>query len=203
MNNNFYHISHGNTFDPTPITEDLKTFLHNTWTRGAEIIAFIGLLKFIVKNRYILTDKIDKKYFDSMYFIKPELEDKLRDWIEDEYEDAYIVSKTNNEENSLFNIINKITTSNKLGVSNSIASKFMHMATRKAGSGSTTTSTCFYYLPTNRGDGYYILYFTFDGKSIKECQILCFKGYDEKDEKSFYIRELEEWEDVDKKEYKK
>lgn len=147
----------------------------------------------LLASKFNFIDKIDKKYFDSMYIIRENVANKLKQWVK-ETKDAYII-KSDKDGN-----INKHAYD--FSKNNKTASNNMHLATRSIGKGFLTTATCFYKLPVEGGHA--ILYFTFDGKSIEDCKLLCLKqGADPKKDSSYYVKKLTGWKQIPVEEYKK
>ena len=190
------------------LNEDLKTFGHNLWTRSIagmgmhslnlkrlKVIPMPGNLIGFLSNIFHGADKIDYNYFKSMYVITDRVKNKLLSILQKSYKDAVIVGKGG---------VKDSTNAHPLDFNSKehgLASRHMRQATADLG-GITTTATCFYKLPIK--SGYYILYFTFDGDDIKNCQVLCKKpNSDNDDYDSYYTRKMPEFNQIPEHEYKK
>ena len=199
--------------------EDLKTFGHNYLSSS-----LYGYHHSKTINNFIIplyrkfmggtADKLsfDRKYFDSMYQITPQLKKKLLSWVS-KIEDARAFT---DDERTMF--IDKDTSTiskiNKGGIyrdeltnKNNLASNKTRLATRSLGNGRFTTCTSVYYLPSGKGS--YIIFFTFDGDSIEDAKVLCNKDNSESAyngnafDKNFFVKEISQWKSVSPEEYKK
>ena len=206
MNKFICHLFIPNIEDEFSLNEDLKTFGHNLWTRGVGIgphafnikrLAVLPLPSSMVgflSNLFNGTDKVDYGYFKSMYNITDRVRSRLLSILRS-YKDAVVVGKNGIQGGTNAHFLNFN------GKSSGLASRHMRQATAGFG-GITTTATCFYKLPTK--GGYYILYFTFDGTGIKNCQVLCKKpGANNEEYDSYYTRKIPEFDRIPESEYKK
>ena len=201
--------------------EDLKTAFHNNLSSSLyghhyknvkNINTFLAPLyrKFMGGT----ADKLsfDRKYFDSMYVISPQLKKKLLSWVSN-IKDARAFT---DDERKMFidkdtSTISKISKGgiyrDELTNKNNLAANKTRLATRSLGDGHFTTCTAVYYLPSGKGS--YIIYFTFDGDSIEDAKVLCNKDNSESaysgdvSDKNFYVKEITQWKSVRPEEYKK
>ena len=200
--------------------EDLKTFGHNYLSSslyGYHHSKFINNFLIPLYRKFMgdTADKLsfDRKYFDSMYQITPQLKKKLLSWVS-KIKDARAFT---DDERKMFidkdtSTISKISKGgiyrDKLTNKNNLASNKTRLATRSLGDGHFTTCTAVYYLPSGKGS--YIIYFTFDGDSIEDAKVLCNKDNSESaynntglSDKNFFVKEISQWKSVRPEEYKK
>lgn len=149
----------------------------------------------VLSNVFHGADKVDYAYFSSMYTITDKVRARLLSILQRGYKDAIIVGQNGIHGGSNSHIFDLN------GRKSGLASRHMRQATSGFG-GITTTATCFYKLPTK--GGYYIIYFTFDGSGIQNCQVLCKKpGSDNESYESYYTRKVPEFGQIPENEYKK
>ena len=200
--------------------EDLKTFGHNYLSSslyGYHHSKFINNFLIPLYRKFMgdTADKLsfDRKYFDSMYQITPQLKKKLLSWVSN----IKGARAFTNDERKMFidkdtSTISKISKGglyrDKLTNQNNLASNKTRLATRSLGDGHFTTCTAVYYLPSAKGS--YIIYFTFDGDSIEDAKVLCNKDNSESaynntglSDKNFFVKEIPQWKSVRPEEYKK
>ena len=202
--------------------EDLKTFGHNylsSYMYGYHSKNNKNINNFLIplyrKFAGGTADKLsfDRKYFDSMYVITPQLKKKLLSWVSN-IKDARAFT---NDERKMFidkdtSTISKISKGglyrDELTNQNNLAANKTRLATRSLGDGHFTTCTAVYYLPSGKGS--YIIYFTFDGDSIEDAKVLCNKDNSESaynttglSDKNFFVKEISQWKSVRPEEYKK
>ena len=201
--------------------EDLKTFGHNylsSYMYGYHSKNNKNINNFLIplyrKFAGGTADKLsfDRKYFDSMYVITPQLKKKLLSWVSN-IKDARAFT---DDERKMFIDKDTSTTTkiskggiyrDKLTNQNNLASNKTRLATRSLGDGHFTTCTAVYYLPSGKGS--YIIFFTFDGDSIEDAKVLCNKDNSESayntslSDKNFFVKEISQWKSVRPEEYKK
>ena len=201
--------------------EDLKTFGHNylsSYLYGYHSKNNKNINNFLIplyrKFAGGTADKLsfDRKYFDSMYVITPQLKKKLLSWVS-KIEDARAFTDDErtmfiDKDNSTISKINKGGIyRDELTNQNNLASNKTRLATRSLGDGHFTTCTAVYYLPSGKGS--YIIFFTFDGDSIEDAKVLCNKDNSESayntslSDKNFFVKEISQWKSVRPEEYKK
>ena len=202
--------------------EDLKTFGHNylsSYMYGYHSKNNKNINNFLIplyrKFAGGTADKLsfDRKYFDSMYVITPQLKKKLLSWVSN-IKGARAF--TDNERKMFIDkdtsTISKISKGglyrDKLTNQNNLAATKTRLATRSLGDGHFTTCTAVYYLPSGKGS--YIIFFTFDGDSIEDAKVLCNKdnresAYNNTDlsDTNFFVKEISQWKSVRPEEYKK
>ena len=202
--------------------EDLKTVAHNYLSSamyGYHSKNNKNINNFLIPiHRKIIGstgDKLsfDRKYFDSMYTITPQLKKKLLSWVSN----IKGARAFTNDERKMFidkdtSNVSKISKGgiyrDELTNQNNLASNKTRLATRSLGDGHFTTCTAVYYLPSGKGS--YIIYFTFDGDSIEDAKVLCNKDNSESaynntglSDKNFFVKEIPQWKSVRPEEYKK
>ena len=201
--------------------EDLKTFGHNylsSYLYGYHSKNNKNINNFLIplyrKFAGGTADKLsfDRKYFDSMYVITPQLKKKLLSWISN----IKGARAFTNDERKMFIDKDTSTTTkiskggiyrDELTNQNNLASNKTRLATRSLGDGHFTTCTAVYYLPSGKGS--YIIFFTFDGDSIEDAKVLCNKDNSESayntslSDKNFFVKEISQWKSVRPEEYKK
>ena len=202
--------------------EDLKTFGHNylsSYMYGYHSKNNKNINNFLIplyrKFAGGTADKLsfDRKYFDSMYQITPQLKKKLLSWVSN-IKDARAFT---DDERKMFIDKDTSTTTkiskggiyrDKLTNKNNLASNKTRLATRSLGDRRFTTCTSVYYLPAGKGS--YIIFFTFDGDSIEDAKVLCNKDNSESaynntglSDKNFFVKEISQWKSVSPEEYKK
>ena len=201
--------------------EDLKTVGHNylsSYMYGYHSKNYKNINNFLIplyrKFAGGTADKLsfDRKYFDSMYQITPQLKKKLLSWVSN----IKGARAFTNDERKMFidkdtSTISKISKGglyrDELTNQNNLASNKTRLATRSLGDGHFTTCTAVYYLPSGKGS--YIIYFTFDGDSIEDAKVLCNKDNSESayntslSDKNFFVKEISQWKSVRPEEYKK
>jgi len=194
--------NYGGGDDPYALNEDLKTFGHNLWTRGIGLGSHAFNLKRIpltgikfLSNIFNGTDKVDQEYFKSMYTMTSKVTNRLLGIIKAKYKDAVVVGQNNVKGSSNSHIFDF---NDKEG---GLASRHTRQATAGFG-GITTTATCFYKLHCS--GGYYIIYFTFDGKGIRNCSVLCKKpNTSPEDYDSYYVQQIPEFHQIPEADYTK
>ena len=155
----------------------------------------------------------DRKYFDSMYVITPQLKKKLLSLVSN----IKGARAFTNDERKMFIDKDTSTTTkiskggiyrDELTNQNNLAANKTRLATRSLGDGHFTTCTAVYYLPSAKGS--YIIYFTFDGDSIEDAKVLCNKDNSESaynntrlSDQNFLVKEISQWKSVRPEEYKK
>ena len=202
--------------------EDLKTFGHNylsSYLYGYHSKNNKNINNFLIplyrKFAGGTADKLsfDRKYFDSMYVITPQLKKKLLSWVSN----IKGARAFTNDERKMFIDKDTSTTTkiskggiyrDELTNQNNLASNKTRLATRSLGDGHFTTCTAVYYLPSGKGS--YIIFFTFDGDSIEDAKVLCNKdnsesAYNNTDlsDTNFFVKEISQWKSVRPEEYKK
>lgn len=201
--------------------EDLKTFGHNylsSYLYGYHSKNNKNINNFLIplyrKFAGGTADKLsfDRKYFDSMYVITPQLKKKLLSWVSN----IKGARAFTNDERKMFIDKDTSTTTkiskggiyrDKLTNQNNLASNKTRLATRSLGDGHFTTCTAVYYLPSGKGS--YIIFFTFDGDSIEDAKVLCNKDNSESayntslSDKNFFVKEISQWKSVRPEEYRK
>ena len=201
--------------------EDLKTFGHNylsSYMYGYHSKNNKNINNFLIplyrKFAGGTADKLsfDRKYFDSMYVITPQLKKKLLSWVSN----IKGARAFTNDERKMFIDKDTSTTTkiskggiyrDELTNQNNLASNKTRLATRSLGDGHFTTCTAVYYLPSGKGS--YIIFFTFDGDSIEDAKVLCNKDNSESAyngnpfDKNFFVKEISQWKSVKPEEYKK
>ena len=201
--------------------EDLKTFGHtylSSYMYGYHSKNYKNINNFLIplyrKFAGGTADKLsfDRKYFDSMYAITPQLKKKLLSWVSN----IKGARAFTNDERKMFIDKDTSTTTkiskggiyrDKLTNQNNLASNKTRLATRSLGDGHFTTCTAVYYLPSGKGS--YIIYFTFDGDSIEDAKVLCNKDNSESayntslSDKNFFVKEISQLKSVRPEEYKK
>lgn len=201
--------------------EDLKTFGHNylsSYLYGYHSKNNKNINNFLIplyrKFAGGTADKLsfDRKYFDSMYVITPQLKKKLLSWVSN----IKGARAFTNDERKMFIDKDTSTTTkiskggiyrDELTNQNNLASNKTRLATRSLGDGHFTTCTAVYYLPSGKGS--YIIFFTFDGDSIEDAKVLCNKDNSESayntslSDKNFFVKEISQWKSVRPEEYKK
>ncbi len=201
--------------------EDLKTFGHNylsSYLYGYHSKNNKNINNFLIplyrKFAGGTADKLsfDRKYFDSMYVITPQLKKKLLSWVSN----IKGARAFTNDERKMFIDKDTSTTTkiskggiyrDELTNQNNLASNKTRLATRSLGDGHFTTCTAVYYLPSGKGN--YIIFFTFDGDSIEDAKVLCNKDNSESayntslSDKNFFVKEISQWKSVRPEEYKK
>ena len=201
--------------------EDLKTFGHNylsSYLYGYHSKNNKNINNFLIplyrKFAGGTADKLsfDRKYFDSMYVITPQLKKKLLSWVSN----IKGARAFTNDERKMFIDKDTSTTTkiskggiyrDELTNQNNLASNKTRLATRSLGDGHFTTCTAVYYLPSGKGS--YIIYFTFDGDSIEDAKVLCNKDNSESayntslSDNNFFVKEISQWKSVRPEEYKK
>ena len=196
--------------------EDLKTVGHNylsSYMYGYHSKNYKNINNFLIplyrKFAGGTADKLsfDRKYFDSMYIITPQLKKKLLSWVS-KIEDARAFTDDErtmfiDKDNSTISKINKGGIyRDELTNQNNLASNKTRLATRSLGDGHFTTCTAVYYLPSGKGS--YIIYFTFDGDSIEDAKVLCCDVSKDKDyDNKYYVKEIPQWKSVRPEEYRK
>ena len=202
--------------------EDLKTFGHNYLSsymygyhsKNNKNINNL-LIPLYIKFAGGTADKLsfDRKYFDSMYIITPQLKKKLLSWVSN----IKGARAFTNDERKMFidkdtSTISKISKGglyrDELTNQNNLAANKTRLATRSLGDGHFTTCTAVYYLPSGKGS--YIIFFTFDGDSIEDAKVLWKKdnsesAYNNTDlsDTNFFVKEISQWKSVRPEEYKK
>ena len=188
--------------------EDLKTFGHNylsSYMYGYHSKNNKNINNFLIPLYRIsaggTADKLsfDRKYFDSMYVITPQLKKKLLSWVSN----IKGARAFTNDERKMFIDKDTSTTTkiskgglyrDKLTNQNNLAANKTRLATRSLGDGHFTTCTAVYYLPSGKGS--YIIFFTFDGDSIEDAKVLCNKDNRESAyngnafDKYFFVKEI-------------
>lgn len=201
--------------------EDLKTVGHNylsSYLYGYHSKNNKNINNFLIplyrKFAGGTADKLsfDRKYFDSMYVITPQLKKKLLSWVSN----IKGARAFTNDERKMFIDKDTSTTTkiskggiyrDELTNQNNLASNKTRLATRSLGDGHFTTCTAVYYLPSGKGS--YIIFFTFDGDSIEDAKVLCNKDNSESayntslSDKNFFVKEISQWKSVRPEEYKK
>ena len=201
--------------------EDLKTFGHNylsSYMYGYHSKNNKNINNFLIplyrKFAGGTADKLsfDRKYFDSMYVITPQLKKKLLSWVSN----IKGARAFTNDERKMFidkdtSNVSKISKGgiyrDELTNQNNLASNKTRLATRSLGDGHFTTCTAVYYLPSGKGS--YIIYFTFDGDSIEDAKVLCNKDNSESaysgnvSDDNFFVKEITQWKSVKPEEYRK
>ena len=201
--------------------EDLKTFGHNylsSYLYGYHSKNNKNINNFLIplyrKFAGGTADKLsfDRKYFDSMYVITPQLKKKLLGWVSN----IKGARAFTNDERKMFIDKDTSTTTkiskggiyrDELTNQNNLASNKTRLATRSLGDGHFTTCTAVYYLPSGKGS--YIIFFTFDGDSIEDAKVLCNKDNSESayntslSDKNFFVKEISQWKSVRPEEYRK
>ena len=201
--------------------EDLKTFGHNylsSYMYGYHSKNNKNINNFLIplyrKFAGGTADKLsfDRKYFDSMYVITPQLKKKLLSWVSNIKDARAIID----DERKMFIDKDTSTTTkiskggiyrDKLTNQNNLAANKTRLATRSLGDGHFTTCTAVYYLPSGKGS--YIIFFTFDGDSIEDAKVLCNKDNSDSAyngnpfDKNFFVKEISQWKSVRPEEYKK
>ena len=201
--------------------EDLKTFGHNylsSYMYGYHSKNNKNINNFLIplyrKFAGGTADKLsfDRKYFDSMYVITPQLKKKLLSWVSN----IKGARAFTNDERKMFIDKDTSTTTkiskggiyrDELTNQNNLAANKTRLATRSLGDGHFTTCTAVYYLPSGKGS--YIIYFTFDGDLIEDAKVLCNKDNSESayntslSDKNFFVKEISQWKSVRPEEYKK
>lgn len=201
--------------------EDLKTVGHNylsSYLYGYHSKNNKNINNFLIPLYRKFTgdtaDKLsfDRKYFNSMYTITPQLKKKLLSWVSN----IKGARAFTNDERKMFIDKDTSTTTkiskggiyrDELTNQNNLASNKTRLATRSLGDGHFTTCTAVYYLPSGKGS--YIIFFTFDGDSIEDAKVLCNKDNSESayntslSDKNFFVKEISQWKSVRPEEYKK
>lgn len=211
------------------ITEDLKTVLHNIWTRpifgidggydptlGSKVhtdymrerssgyahylLGAIPLFLSTVFNFYTNgTDYIDNRYFDSMYKISPGLAKKLAQWCDELGVDPFTISNINGKFS--INGIDIQVDNHKDSTPNRHKPKAHRGFFQK---GTFTTCTAYKKIQSQEKGKYYIVYFTFDGDSIQDAKVLFLKdGMNPNRIDSFGVRTIRKFKSVKSEEYKK
>lgn len=211
------------------ITEDLKTVLHNIWTRpifgtdggygptsGAKAHTdyirssssgyahyLLGAIPLFLSTVFNFcsngTDYIDNKYFDSMYKIHPSLSKKLAQWCDDLGIEPLTISNINGKFS--INGIYIQVDNHKDSTPNRHKPKAHRGLFQK---GTFTTCTAYKRIPSKEKGKYYIVYFTFDGEDIKDAKVLFLKdGMNPNRIDSFGVRTIRKFKSVKSEEYKK
>lgn len=146
-------------------------------------------------------DKIDEMYFDSMYKISGGLKSKIAKWClnikatQFKYSDLNQGAPKVNKKSGIWVKPHDYQASaNKYK-----AAPLLFNKPKEA----VNTATCYKKVEGSKKGYFYLIYFTFDSKSIKNTKVLTYVGKNPKFPGSYKVIDLPEFKSVKKKEYKR
>jgi hypothetical protein len=188
--------------DTKTLNEDLKTVVHNVWTRTVGMDPHALNLKSVPLPHPVnilhtilgTTDMIDKKYFNSHWELDKSIKSKIAQWCKQAGGYFADTSAKQNRCNGLMTLsTNLMNRRHTAGYTNT------RLATSSLGHGILSKSTT--CIPINTGNGYYYVYPTFDSTDIYDLKVLC--NTEEDGSGDFSVKKLNQWNSIDHEQFRK